>query len=737
MFTVFCFESFCFNDREGRVQPVTPNVDAYSPRRPNAKVVAGGLESASDAGNGAAVVPAGTQSGRDDDKSPSAGAGAGDAVVEEKRARNSVPPAKIVGDQEPRHAAVAAANARRKAAELSSTLDERDVKIHDIKQRLKLWNNGVIESDKRGGGADGEGRHPMSSANERQALTASLKKLMAEQVRDATALSQYQDQIENREGQELKQVLQYCEENLRVAEERRQATAKVENMLKASLGHDSPVSSARLKVGQPAASPAARRLAPRVGSSVLTPRAKLAAAAAAAKRKQLQRQQQDRQRQKRVQELQQKELVLDVQNSAPSHSAHRPIAHRSQQAAKVTGQTLSSPAGVDTPEILKHLRVRTPGTGGSSHSQASQATPDRTPEVHQGPSTNATPTSSSTPTAIRRGSASIKEILHTDASHVRVVGVGASSLSPAHRSAAPSSGVPLPVDAAARKRTDPKSSEGSGHVLAAQHAGIERRNSGEILKAAAAQIVQKAVTKVGDNRRAVDARDRRLHHGRDTKERDRAQGNAQRTASSGRRDHKHPQARQNDHHRRGIPPAASSSSASRSTSSSRRQRRDKRSSSNSRGTSEEDLRPGTSDLETTRGSLAASLSAERPSTASSDIMKKSNFLSGVDPKLLEISHLQAKKVGCLWRQDGISPFSHRVRPVCFEVMDDALFVVGRTSETTHATDYTSTVVRPFATRVPSTEKETACWGEACSSNWSIVTFLIYTRGSFTQRQVWT
>lgn len=55
-------------------------------------------------------------------------------------------------------------------------------------------------------------------------------------VRDATVLSSVQDQIENKEQQEVKQLLQECDDNLRIAAERRAVAEKAERMLKGSLG---------------------------------------------------------------------------------------------------------------------------------------------------------------------------------------------------------------------------------------------------------------------------------------------------------------------------------------------------------------------------------------------------------------------------------------------------------------------------------------------------------------------
>ncbi len=88
---------------------------------------------------------------------------------------------------------------RRKAAELSSTLDERDAKIQDIKQRLKSFHahahggrhHDVIDSDvvgAGGGAGDAQQQHGGGPpVDERTALAVSLKKLMADQVRRTAA----------------------------------------------------------------------------------------------------------------------------------------------------------------------------------------------------------------------------------------------------------------------------------------------------------------------------------------------------------------------------------------------------------------------------------------------------------------------------------------------------------------------------------------------------------------------
>ena len=73
-------------------------------------------------------------------------------------------------------------------------------------------------------------------AHDRQSLQGNIRKLQAVQFREATKLASMQDQIENREGDDMRQVLEYAKQNMLEAQGVKEERKQVEHMLRAVLG---------------------------------------------------------------------------------------------------------------------------------------------------------------------------------------------------------------------------------------------------------------------------------------------------------------------------------------------------------------------------------------------------------------------------------------------------------------------------------------------------------------------
>jgi len=232
--------------RIDRVQPVTPNVDAY-PRRRSASEQEPDepQESATAAGQ---REPEARSELRADATAPSASAAAAPETSAAAVSVSAAPASNgargdraavnrgVSGAEEPAHprrVQLDPIEMREKVAQLSFRMDDRDAEMTSLRQKLKSLKQSAIGPDDEGGA--GASAQQLSAENERAALVAALKKLLAQQLRDATDLSSYQDQIENTEVKEIKQLLEYCEENIRVADQRRKAAAKVEELCKSAL----------------------------------------------------------------------------------------------------------------------------------------------------------------------------------------------------------------------------------------------------------------------------------------------------------------------------------------------------------------------------------------------------------------------------------------------------------------------------------------------------------------------